>query len=949
MSFDRDYLSDPSYISDHVLLTVLRFFLPKEIGTMSLVSKRFNDLAQNQLLWKEKHKIHFPEAHQKIVAKEKRINDFLKAMSEEDRRKFSHIVKKLEEELKSLSWQELFLSNYKKDGLRNEIKFIFYPLKEGHLEVLKKITLDMINIETQWGESILSLTRKKGNQIVLDAWYQMAKEKKFQQKDPENYTLLHWAIMLNQSDNEISGLILEHPEWLNQQTTSGVTPLMIAVEQNQELIVLLLLKQQQIDLFSENESHSTAFHYAVIGGNHAIVQALFLKSSFLNLNLQIQKNLMIMAVQLGHVELVKMFADQNSTLLSTKSTNQMTLLMLAAEKDHGPIVSFLLEKGGINFNVYSQYQKDITKNNLKAIHFAAMNGSVRNVEAILKAMNEEQNLELLQQLLLIAVKYKHLKLVEFLIAQVSPENKFNLLHCENDKEETPLFLAIHNEDNAMIILLIKYGALDGLADPMKEKLLLLSSGSGYLHIVKLLLDAFSSSSFFVSETVEIVRFLLATREGDLTLLKKMLEVNPSLLNKGDQYSQTPLIWAASKGHHDIVNFLLGQPGINLNAVSNAFPNANFNGCTALYWAVEKGHREIVKTLIQANVNAALANDLGEQALHRAVFHGHLDIVKELIKYNSNLLNQLTTAGESPLILACRHEKVLVAKFLLQQKDIQVNVSPKDIISRKQYGCPPPEIAFNYAVDSKNHALVELLLNAGADPKILSSNNFPVIYIAACNQDEPMMQLLLEKDSSLINQINTDGDTPLMLASIGNTDEEALPIVRVLLTQPGIEVWKMVEGLPEGEDSKNGWTALHYAANYGCDETVKLLLRHSLPDSLAVPVPCEDLNKKTKLAVDLLQFILNEKNAASIGYSPTLFSNKKQKIADVQQEESLQVHAATVLMHLIIHDLDPKAHQDKLVSIQDTLIANEALKAIYDELCEEDLDFRVSEGVRLVNG
>lgn len=77
-----------------------------------------------------------------------------------------------------------------------------------------------------------------------------------------------------------------------------------------------------------------------------------------------------------------------------------------------------------------------------------------------------------------------------------------------------------------------------------------------------------------------------TKNGNLQSLQKMVAGKPKFdLNRVNSNGDTALIWAALKGHEDIVDWLLTQPTIDVNVVSK-------NGSTALLLAASAGKASI---------------------------------------------------------------------------------------------------------------------------------------------------------------------------------------------------------------------------------------------------------------------------------------------------------------------------------------------------------------------
>ena len=112
-------------------------------------------------------------------------------------------------------------------------------------------------------------------------------------------------------------------------------------------------------------------------------------------------------------------------------------------------------------------------------------------------------------------------------------------------------------------------------------------------------------------------------DGVAFILKQCDGIN---INIEDESLRTPLIYASSLGHLEIVKLLLEEEGINLNTV-------NQNGLTPLMFASDMGHVEIVRLLlgqegIDINVKGgSLFWKSQRTALHYALDKGHLEVVE----------------------------------------------------------------------------------------------------------------------------------------------------------------------------------------------------------------------------------------------------------------------------------------------------------------------------------
>ncbi|KAI5444409.1 hypothetical protein KIW84_012873 [Lathyrus oleraceus] len=116
----------------------------------------------------------------------------------------------------------------------------------------------------------------------------------------------------------------------------------------------------------------------------------------------------------------------------------------------------------------------------------------------------------------------------------------------------------------------------------------------------------------------------AAWDGDLVEAKMLLEFNPSFA----KYStfgglNSPLHFAASKGHNEIVALLL-EKGADMNS-------RDYCGQTALMQACRHGHWEVVQTLMLYRCNVMKADYLsGRTALHFAAVSGRVRCIRLVV-------------------------------------------------------------------------------------------------------------------------------------------------------------------------------------------------------------------------------------------------------------------------------------------------------------------------------
>jgi len=101
-----------------------------------------------------------------------------------------------------------------------------------------------------------------------------------------------------------------------------------------------------------------------------------------------------------------------------------------------------------------------------------------------------------------------------------------------------------------------------------------------------------------TKAVDKVAFFAAVRAGDLAKVKAMLDAGVDVNTKND-YGATALVYAAEKGHVNILKLLIERK-------ADVEAKDNFYNATAFTWAMMKDHEEAMALLIKAGAGGELA-------------------------------------------------------------------------------------------------------------------------------------------------------------------------------------------------------------------------------------------------------------------------------------------------------------------------------------------------------
>ncbi|KAG7035610.1 E3 ubiquitin-protein ligase XBAT33 [Cucurbita argyrosperma subsp. argyrosperma] len=249
------------------------------------------------------------------------------------------------------------------------------------------------------------------------------------------------------------------------------------------------------------------------------------------------------------------------------------------------------------------------------------------------------------------------------------------------------------------------------------------------------------------------RLVSAARDGDLVEAKMLLDCNPCLA----KYStfgglNSPLHFAAAKGHNEIVSLLL-ENGADVNS-------RNYCGQTAVMQACRYGHWEVVQTLLIFRCNVMRADYLsGRSALHFAAVNGHVRCLRLIVAdfvpsvpYEA-IDSQTDPSKSDGANVKSRCEQGALSKFVNKAADGGITALHMAALNG-YYDCV--------------HLLLDLHANVsavtfhyGTSMDLIGAGSTPLHY-AACGGNLKCCQILLARGASRTT-LNCNGWLPLDVA------------------------------------------------------------------------------------------------------------------------------------------------------------------------------------------
>ncbi|TLD10694.1 hypothetical protein PgNI_05313 [Pyricularia grisea] len=257
--------------------------------------------------------------------------------------------------------------------------------------------------------------------------------------------------------------------------------------------------------------------------------------------------------------------------------------------------------------------------------------------------------------------------------------------------------------------------------------------------------------------------------------------------KDDKWGQTPLSFAAEKGHQNIVQQLFDTSKVDPDST-------NKTGLTPLSFAAWNGHQTVVQKLLgTGKVNPDEKDDKwGQTPLSFAAERGHQNVVQQLFDTGRVDPDSKSKKNRTPLSIAAWNGHQAVVQQLLDTG--RVNPDSKD----NKWGQTP----LSFAAEKGHQTIVQQLLDTGkVDPDSKDEDGCTPLSHAASNGHQNVVKKLLDTGKVDPDPTNKEGRTPLSLAA----EKGHLTVVQQLLDTRKVD--------PDSKD-EDGRTPLLLAAEKG---------------------------------------------------------------------------------------------------------------------------------------
>ena len=425
----------------------------------------------------------------------------------------------------------------------------------------------------------------------------------------------------------------------------------------------------------------------------------------------------------------------------------------------------------------------------------------------------------------------------------SDTDGFNAVHCAAEKGNLDVLKVLRNSGED-----IHQVNRDGINSIMQASL-----GSGDCETVRWLIEQGVDVNHSDKDGSTAVH--CAAQKGNLDVLK-LLHNSETNIHQVDNKGNNSILYALwGTGDYDIVRWLVEQ-GVDVN-------HSNDDGFSAVHCAAEKGNLNVLKLLHNSEVNihqvlsngknsimSALfgngdyetvrwlveqgldvnhSNKDGFTAAHCAALKGNLNVLKLLHNSGANIQQQNNRGKNSIMFALSGTGDSDTVRWLLEQ-GVNVNHSNKDGLTAVHYAAQQGNVnvlkllqhrganidqvdstgtnSIMFSLTNGDCETVRWLTENGVDVNVSDYEGITAVHGAACLGKLEVLKLL-HKSGANIRQKNSYGQNSIMLASTGTSDCETVR-------------WLIEHGVDVNDSDKLGKTAVHYAAQKGNIDVLKLL-------------------------------------------------------------------------------------------------------------------------------
>jgi ankyrin repeat protein len=684
--------------------------------------------------------------------------------------------------------------------------------EEGSGEIIELLIAAGANLHTSnfIGESLLHTAADKNKISLVKQLIENQVDPNL--KDNSLKTPLHSAAM-KESSAEAVKLLLSYGANPTEVDNFRKTALDYACMKGLAGIVVVFAQHVHSDRKLCQQLLTTALHYATVHENVEIVRILLSYGSNPIAEMQVsQVTPLHYAVLAGNIPLIETLAMHDFTIVNFPDRNQTTALHIAASCNNAEAAQVLVK--------YGAYPNSKDCRERTPLHFAVNEGNLEVIKILLEHCWTNLSIKDCKSrtALHIAAKSNQVEALRLLLEKgcdtnVLGKSSFTPLHYAAKKGctdaiqallsdpstsvdqpdfggRTALHIAVNGNKFDAVKSLLANGADPNLRDTFKGKTPLhVAVELGNMESAELLARHNTTNNNIQDSQGRTALHLAVLKDHvDFVCQLLMHDADPNIR---DEIFSTPLHYAAQKGRKNILSSFINKFSkykIKVFDTTRQLPIYNYyiskmvtelleggadpnaqdkNGQTPLHYAAASGNSLITTTLAeQQSTDVKLTDASGQSALFKATIRDHVDCVRVLL--NNGCLNlELDHALCIPLHYAAIFGSVRSIHALME-------VPLKAIDFADGNG----KTALHHAVLWDQLETMKILLKMGANPNILDSNRMsPLHYATTGEKSYLFVESLLAHKSTILDLISGGKSTALHFAVQNNCYDT----VKLLLT------------------------------------------------------------------------------------------------------------------------------------------------------------------------
>lgn len=542
---------------------------------------------------------------------------------------------------------------------------------------------------------------------------------------------------------------------LNQQDSQGATPLHIAVA-SKSIDALQKLVELKADATVRNNQIETPLHTAAITGNAAAADVLL---SLPEVRRTVNEHRsygpgytpLLAAVSANQPALIEKLCAIGGNVNQTDNQNRNSLF-IAVELGHIEAAKLLIKLGAdcAKADTTTGYYKNSMVHAIGDKNYAEMLLLLHNAGFDINAKDGSGNTALNKA----ADQQNKAKMKALLDLGANP-------NIASDFGRRPIDTIMDNytysygDQKELVGMLAAKGADVGMSPhaQMMFSPLHLAARNGKVEDMKLVLSRNVPVDQPARTPDGMTPLMLAAENGKADAVSFLISQGADALKK-DNYGRTAISFAASGGSEKAIDALLAVPGMKEH-----LDDQDNRGRTALHEAFLKYHNDTGIALLKKGARADIFDNDGLTALHQAIvtsymgdyLQGFRDALGDKADWN-----QKTRDGDTPLILAARHNQAGAVEKLLE-----LGADPA-VTGRNGVA------ALHQALLTDNATIANKIADAMKAKNIpvdqpRDTNGWGVLHYAAVKDNGIFVQQMLDRGAD-VNAVTNDGDTPLMLAA-----------------------------------------------------------------------------------------------------------------------------------------------------------------------------------------